>query len=153
VAGHLRVPIMPFSHRHLPQRCFWPNLVQAFPVDRLAFYFPVLSLFPVVFCFVCSPCFLVLVFPCIILSLFFLCVFYFYSSTNLLHVSFVALHLLPGFISLPLATNFKCTYQWSGSARTQLIFFFFCISFMLVFVFSLYFCCVFPCNNALASLV
>jgi hypothetical protein len=51
VAGHLRIPTMPFSHRHLPQLCLQLDLVQASPVDRLAFYFPVLALFPIVFCF------------------------------------------------------------------------------------------------------
>jgi hypothetical protein len=51
VAGHLRFPTAPFSHCHLPQRCFRPDLVRASPVDRLAFYFTVLALFPIVFCF------------------------------------------------------------------------------------------------------
>jgi hypothetical protein len=113
VVGHLRVPTAPFSHRHLPQWCLKPDLVRVPPVDRLAFYFPVLALFPVVFCFVfCSPCFLVLVFPCIVLSLFVLCVFYFCSSADLLCVRFAALGLLPDFILCPPATNFKCTCQW-----------------------------------------
>jgi hypothetical protein len=51
MASHLRVPTAPFSHRHLPQRCLQPNLVRVSPVNRLAFYFPVLALFPVIFCF------------------------------------------------------------------------------------------------------
>jgi hypothetical protein len=51
VAGHLRVPTAPFSHRHLPQQCFWPDLVRVSPVDCLVFYFLVLALFPVIFCF------------------------------------------------------------------------------------------------------
>jgi hypothetical protein len=51
VAGHLRIATMPFSHRHLPQLCLQPDLVPTSPVERLAFYFPVLALFPVVFCF------------------------------------------------------------------------------------------------------
>jgi hypothetical protein len=96
------VPTAPFSHRHLPQQCFRPDLVRASPIDRLAFYFPVLALFPIVLLyFVCSSYFFVLVFPCIILSLFVLCVFYFCSSTDLLRVSFATLHLLPGFILPP----------------------------------------------------
>jgi hypothetical protein len=72
MAGHLRVPTAPFSHRYLPQRCLQPNLVQVSPVDRLAFYFPVLTLFPVVFCILfCSPFFWCWFFP----VLFFLCLF------------------------------------------------------------------------------
>jgi hypothetical protein len=55
MAGHMRIPTTPFFHRHLPQRCFWPDLVRTSPIDHLAFYFPVLALFPIVFCF--SPYF------------------------------------------------------------------------------------------------
>jgi uncharacterized membrane protein YbhN (UPF0104 family) len=72
VAGHLCIPTVPFSHCHLPQRCFWPDLVRASPVDRLAFYFPILALFSVVFCFL-------FVFPAFwfwfFLVLLFLCLF------------------------------------------------------------------------------
>jgi hypothetical protein len=51
MAGHLRVPTAPFSHCHLPQWFFRPDFVRASPVDLLAFYFTVLALFPIVFCF------------------------------------------------------------------------------------------------------
>jgi hypothetical protein len=52
MAGHLRVLTAPLSHCHLPQLCFRLDLVRASPVvDRLAFYFLVLALFFVVFCF------------------------------------------------------------------------------------------------------
>ena len=57
VAGHLLVLTAPFSHRHLPQWCFQPDLVRASLVDRLTFYFSILALFPIVFCFVCFPVF------------------------------------------------------------------------------------------------
>jgi hypothetical protein len=102
MAVHLRVPTVPFSHRHLPQQCFQPDLVRASPVDRLAFYFPILALFPVVFCFYLFSLFFGLVFSCIVLSLFVLCVFYFCSFADLLRVSFATLHLLPSFIPRPL---------------------------------------------------
>jgi hypothetical protein len=69
--------------------------------------------FPLFFVFVCSPCFLVLVFPLFFLCLFCVC---FIFTADLLRVSFTTLHLLPGFISHPPATNFKRTYQWSRSA-------------------------------------
>ena len=72
--------------------------------------------FPLYFVFVCSPYFLVLVFPCIILSLFVLCVLYFCSSADLRRVSFAVLHLLTDFILRPPTMNFKCTFQWLGSA-------------------------------------
>jgi hypothetical protein len=154
MAGHLRVPTAPFSHRYLPQRCLQPNLVQVSPIDRLAFYFPVLTLFPVVFCILfCSSLFVVLVFPCIVLSLLVLCVFYFCSSADLLCVRFAALHLLPNFILR--------TPPPRDELQTHLLVFGVClnpISFSLYFLFacicfSLYFYCVFTCNNALASLI
>jgi hypothetical protein len=72
VAGHLCVPTAPFSHHHLPQRCFRPNLVRASPIDRLAFYFTVLVLFPVGFFFFVLPVFWFWLFP----VLFFLCLFF-----------------------------------------------------------------------------
>jgi hypothetical protein len=106
----MRIPTTPFSHRRLPQWCFWPYLVRTSPVDRLAFYFPVIALFPIVFCL--FSLFFGFGFPCIVLSLFVLCVFYFCSSSDLLRVSLAALHLLPGFIQHSPATNFKRTCQW-----------------------------------------
>jgi hypothetical protein len=101
VAGHLCVFTAPFFHRHLPQWCFRPDLVRASLVDRLRFISLFLLCFLLFFVFVCSPCFLVLVLPCIVLSLFVLCVFYFCNTADLLRVSFAALYLLPGFIPHP----------------------------------------------------
>jgi hypothetical protein len=116
VAGHLRVPTAPFSHRHLPQRCFRPDLVRASPVDRLAFYFTVLALFPVVFCFC-------------LFSLFFGFGFSLYCSFSVCFVCVLFLQFCRspprqfrrppptvGLYSAPPATNFKCTCQWSRSA-------------------------------------
>jgi hypothetical protein len=51
VAGHLRIPTASFSHCHLPHWCFRLDLILASLVDHLVFYFLILALFPIVFCF------------------------------------------------------------------------------------------------------
>jgi hypothetical protein len=145
VAGHLCIPTAPFSHRYLPQQCFQLDLVRASPIDLLASYFSVLALFPVVFCFCLFSLFLVLVFPCIVLSLFVLCMFYFCSSADLLCVSFTTLHLLLGFIPRPPPPP-----PPRDKFQTHLSVVEVCLN---AIGFSLYFCCDFACNNALTSLV
>jgi hypothetical protein len=62
------------------------------PLRLIVWHFISLFLlcFSLYFVFVCSSCFWVLIFPCIVLSLFGLCVFYFCSFADLLHVSFIA---------------------------------------------------------------
>jgi hypothetical protein len=71
--------------------------------------------FPLFFVFVCSPYFLVLVFPYIFLSLFVLCVLFLQFCRSPLRY-FCRPPPTVGLYSAPPTTNFKWTCQWLRSA-------------------------------------
>ena len=152
MAGHLRVPTAPFSHCHLPQQCFRLDLVRASPVDRLAFYFPILALFPIVFYFC-------------LFSLLFGFDFSQYCSFSVcfVYVLFLQFCRSPsrqfrrppptvGLYAAPPHNELQMHLSMVGVCLNTIsfsLYFLFC----LYLFFSLYLCCVFACNNALVSLV
>jgi hypothetical protein len=144
VAGHLCAPTASFSYRHLPSSASDQILSEPFRLIVWRFISMFLLCFPLYFIFVCSSCFLVLVFPCIVFSLFVLCVFYFCSSVDLLCISFAALHLLSGLYYAPPCDELQIHLSLVEISLNA-------IGFSLYFLFACI--CFFPCISVLFLLV
>jgi hypothetical protein len=140
MAGHMPISTVPFSHHHLPQRCFWPDLVQTSPIDHLVFYFPVLALFPTVFCFLfVLPIFLFWFFLYCYFSAYFVCVLFLQFCQSSPR-QFRCPSPTAGLYSVPPpppTTNFKRTCQWLvclNAIGFSMYFLFACIWFFPIFL-------------------